>query len=34
MYGTTGYVFESLDLKEPLLPFALAEQFPPSLVVA
>jgi DNA-directed RNA polymerase subunit RPC12/RpoP len=29
-----GYVFESLDLKEPLLPFALADQFLPSLVIA
>jgi ribosomal protein L37AE/L43A len=29
-----GYVFESLDTKEPRLPFALAEQFLPSLVIA
>ena len=29
-----GYVFESPDLKEPLLQFALPEQFLPSLVIA
>ena len=29
-----GYVFESSDLKEPLLPFALPEQFLPSVVIA
>jgi hypothetical protein len=34
MYTNCGYIFESLDLNEAPLPFASAERFLPSLIIA